>query len=1073
MGFKFAYLCDLLSSLEENRILKATTQARSRNPDVRAVTQWFAQHDRHLRNPDTDQLAFVSCMFPQKRTDRVYWLQDTSLARVIGRCLLLGSSRREELERWRTSGGGDLGQCVENVMRQAENHIFSGQEVTVEEIDVALNQIASRCRFSGPNLRRQRSAVDVEETLSPLYRRLTSRDAKWLTRMILKTHFSQLVPEKLALRSFHFLLPHLLLFQDSFGAALSLLSSPPISHFPPRPEPGLAKDLGLIALHHLMPQVGIKIGRPEYYKARSIKHCCKMIGQRRMSVERKYDGEYCQIHINLSETTKPIQIFSKSGKDSTIDRAGVHQAIKDALKIGKEGCNFSRHCILEGELVVWSDKHRSIMPFHKLRNHISRSGIFIGTEKDSRPQPYEHLMVVFFDVLLLDHDICLRKPHRERRLLLKDTVQAIPGFSDIAEQRVIDFSRPDGQSRLESFFSMGIAQRWEGCVLKGCEDPYFPILVDPGDICGRWIKLKKDYIPGLGDTVDLTLIGATYISRDASTLGLINSGSWTHFFIGCLENKDAVVQHNAKASFRIIDVIDHHSMSVQNMEILNNFGKYGAHDPGSGHYGLQYGTSNMPQMDVLFKTPFIVEILGSGFEKPSGARYYSLRFPRILKIHSDRSLEDAATFQQLQLLAENAVAVPSEDIAEEEAEWMKRVKSSTSMAGYIPDQSEDSSTASSPSPTRTARSRNAEAEEPYITSSHAEPLFKSSGIDQLSLPHPQHKPSDGPCTFPIYSDCSTASGALARQLEVQNHVLAEKGNLPSQGNAQKRKASSSGSELYSTCVAGKRVQVMDGRDHRPPQTTSAASPLGTGDGVISISPPTNVENVQADIRKNTLDHIRSPLSTAPLYFTAAAAAKSQQNIARLPNLAHTLTSFLRMLKYTHQAGSPNHVVHATRQKPTIGIFFADHFELGHMLLVLTKALSENLQAFPGEYLPTGRILLLHAGFPKTYAKFKSKKFCLRTTWEKISHGFFYACIFWEQNSRLSQRNGDPVDEIPGTPMDDRAQGVEVCSNTRTTIVRSMKKITKLRVSFDRKELFCLGEYSSLDPLSLVEDSTCG
>ena len=383
MGFKFSHLCDLLSSLENNKILKASTKARNHDPDAQTVTWWFTQHGRRLRDKDTDQLAVLSCLFPEKRTDRVYWLQDTSLARVIGRCLLLGASRREELERWCVSGGIDLAQCVENVMRQAENHIPEDQEVTVEEIDDALNRVASRCRFSGPRVRRQRAAVDVDEALSPLYRRLSSRDAKWLTRMILKNYSPVTLPRNLTLKSFHFLLPHLLLFQDFFETTLNMLVSEPISHFPPHPEPGLARDLGVIAMQQLSPVIGTKIGRPDYYKARSIKHCCQMIGRRRMSIERKYDGEYCQIHVDLSKHSRSIQIFSKSGKDSTADRSGIHSVVRDSLRMGKAGCKFSRRCILEGELLVWSDRHGKIMDFHKLRKFVARSGTFIGTDNDS------------------------------------------------------------------------------------------------------------------------------------------------------------------------------------------------------------------------------------------------------------------------------------------------------------------------------------------------------------------------------------------------------------------------------------------------------------------------------------------------------------------------------------------------------------------------------------------------------------------------------------------------------------------------------------------------------------------
>lgn len=382
MGFKFAYLCDLLSGLENNRTVKASTAARTSNPDICVVSRWLAQHEKRIHDKGTDRLALFSCLFPERRTDRVYWLQDTSLARVVGRCLLLGSSRREELDRWRVSGGGDLGQCVENVMRQAENNIRAGQEVTIEEIDKALNRIASRCRFSGPRVRRQHSAADVEKTLASLYLRLSSRDAKWLTRMILKSYLPVVLPAAFILRSFHFLLPHLLLFQDSLDGALGMLDSEPMNHFPPHPDPGLAKELGAIALLHLTPQIGTKIGRPEYYKARSIKHCCKMVGRRRMSLERKYDGEYCQIHIDLANSNS-IQIFSKSGKDSTADRSGIRETLERSLRIGKPDCRFSRRCILEGEILVWSDKEQRILGFHKLRKFMSRSGMFIGADCDS------------------------------------------------------------------------------------------------------------------------------------------------------------------------------------------------------------------------------------------------------------------------------------------------------------------------------------------------------------------------------------------------------------------------------------------------------------------------------------------------------------------------------------------------------------------------------------------------------------------------------------------------------------------------------------------------------------------
>jgi DNA ligase-4 len=137
-----------------------------------------------------------------------------------------------------------------------------------------------------------------------------------------------------------------------------------------------------------------------------------------MSVERKYDGEYCQIHINLSRASDSIKIFSKSGKDSTIDRIGLHRALRDSLELDTADCGIKRLCILEGELLVWTDDDERIEPFHKIRKHVKRSGRLIVTARDSPVDSNEHLMIMFFDILLLDDIVCIREPHDKRRQLL-------------------------------------------------------------------------------------------------------------------------------------------------------------------------------------------------------------------------------------------------------------------------------------------------------------------------------------------------------------------------------------------------------------------------------------------------------------------------------------------------------------------------------------------------------------------------------------------------------------------------------------------------------------------------------
>lgn len=721
MGFKFSYVCDLLTNLDNNRVAKAATEARKRDPDLSTIVHWFNNHEKRIHGGDTDRLALLSCIFPEKRPDRVFNLREPSLVKVIGRCLLLGASRKQELDRWREKGWGDLGQCVEHIMQQAENCFHGQEEVTVEEVDLALAKIASRCRFSGPSVRYQHSAVDVDETLSPIFRRLSSRDGKWFTRLILKDFSPVVIPAQLILRNFHFLLPKLLLFQNSLEGALIFLNQEQVRSFPPRPEAQYANLLAKLALPYLRPEVGVKIGRVDFLKARSLKHCCEMARGRIMSVEKKYDGEYCQIHVNLLSDS--IQIFSKSGKDSTADRRDVHKTLRESLRIGKHDCRFSTRCIVECEILVWSDKENKVLPFHKLRRHILRSGTFIGTENDSpyvvsfsmiyncplihlRPDPSEHLYLAFFDVLLVDENICLSMPYRERRQLLQKIVHPIEGYSELARQQTINFSLSDSYDHLKEAVALAAAQRWEGLVLKGFEEPYFPMFEDNSSIhFGRWIKLKKEYIPGLGDSVDLVLIGARYDASDTMQRKSDRNITWTSFFVGCLDGNDRT--SDERKLFRVVDVINYHNISPQLMQTLNQLCQFRLCEPRSEScpFLIKTDQPNLPEIEVLFRVPFVVEMVGFGFERPSGAKYFVLRFPRVVKIHSDRGVNEALSFKGLQQAAEIARTVPDEDLSQEIIFWARKLEKKNGSSEYIMDNSDVSDVSScstgSASPIRT------------------------------------------------------------------------------------------------------------------------------------------------------------------------------------------------------------------------------------------------------------------------------------------------------------------------------------------------------------------------------------
>ena len=388
MPLLFSQLCDLFSALEDvSRRDPPLSPARRQQRTKDIVVSWFKAHKVSIGSPDADAVALLSALFPAKRSDRVYNVQPPRLTRLLRSCLHLGSGRWRQLHQWEKPGQGDLGDCVERVLRIAE---FPSQplknEVTLSQVDAAFATLAARCRFSAPKARDLQTTNDAEMTgtLENVYQRLQSREAKWFTRLILKDFSCLELNESMVYAIIDPRLPVAMRMYDDFEAAVTELKTLLASQTADAGHGDWAQKL-TNDTHLLVPKIGVKIGPPQWLKAKGgVKHAVTIIDGRRMSIERKHDGEYCQIHVNLDKGEKCLQIFSKSGKDSTIDRTGVHDAIRDCLRIGKNNCGFSRKCILEGELLIWSERTKQILPFHKIRKHVSRSGSFLGTQLDSQ-----------------------------------------------------------------------------------------------------------------------------------------------------------------------------------------------------------------------------------------------------------------------------------------------------------------------------------------------------------------------------------------------------------------------------------------------------------------------------------------------------------------------------------------------------------------------------------------------------------------------------------------------------------------------------------------------------------------
>lgn len=537
--------------------------------------------------------------------------------------------------------------------------------MTVEEIDGRLHRIASACHFSSPAVRSSTASgesVDRLLELGALYRRVSARDAKWLTRLILKNYEPVVLEPTTVYRGVHPLLPTILKVQDDFTVAGRFLQD----HVRRRGVTGADLTRDDLALR-LKPKLGVKVGRQTWLKGRSIKHCLDM-SCGRISCEEKVDGEYCQIHVDLSKGSNCIQIFSKSGKDSTKDRAALHAAIRKSLRIGEASCPFRQGCILEGELVVYDDNEHRILEFEKIRKHVSRSGIFLGTEQDSQAHPHEQLMIVYFDVLMIDDESLLGIRQSQRFERLQELVTCVQGHSQLVRRRIIDCDKGSAASELRRVLAQCITERREGLVLKA-DDPYFDFSIKKRPYGSCCIKLKKEYVGGFGDVGDFAVVGARYEARKAKALDLPNI-RWTHFYIGCLENKDEVERWHRAPRFVVTNVVELNAAQMESF-ITHANPKFTTEDENSAIIlKIAPGVDNGNRPSAVFTEPPVFDIRCFNFHRQGNTDFLSPRFPMVNKIHFDRTYLDVISFQELQDMAKMEKEMPQQADSQELLGWI-------------------------------------------------------------------------------------------------------------------------------------------------------------------------------------------------------------------------------------------------------------------------------------------------------------------------------------------------------------------------------------------------------------------
>ncbi|GIY80793.1 DNA ligase 1 [Caerostris extrusa] len=235
--------------------------------------------------------------------------------------------------------------------------------------------------------------------------------------------------------------------------------------------------------------------------------------------EFKYDGERAQIHLTEKGDVK---IFSRNQEDNTSKYPDVISRLRKALK------ESTKSFILDTEAVAWDCETKQILPFQD------------AVESDIVVQ----VCIMAFDLLYLNGESLVKKTLKERRELLHSSFVEIDN-----EFTFVKYRDGDSAETMQEFLDESVKVLHLSMIVCNCEGLMVKALtVDASyEIAKRshnWLKLKKDYLNGIGDTLDLVVIGG-YHGKGK------RKGGYGGFLLACYDDENEEFQSICREYYNV------------------------------------------------------------------------------------------------------------------------------------------------------------------------------------------------------------------------------------------------------------------------------------------------------------------------------------------------------------------------------------------------------------------------------------------------------------------------------------------------------------------------------------------
>ena len=337
-------------------------------------------------------------------------------------------------------------------------------------------------------------------------------------------------------------------------------------------------------------------------------------------VEDKYDGIRAQAHCSGGE----VRIFSRTRDDITESFPELPEALS----------GFSEDVIIDGEIVAWSyltaesAEFGRALPFSALQQRLGRKKV---SDEMLRRVPVAYLI---FDVLYTGGELLIDRPLSERAKVLdqlsatprvpvkrKSSAQgqlalespdSIAGVSQQARVFRAPVFRASSAEELDQLFDAAQARGNEGLMIKDPKSAY-----SPGRRGKSWLKLKRELA-----TLDVVVTAVEY--GHGKRIGVLSDYTFA-----------------VRDGERLLNIGKAYSglTDVEIAEMTQWFLKHTDEDQ-----GFRLVVEPKVVLEVAFNNMMRSDRHNSG---------YALRFPRIVRIRTDKPPEEADTIERVRKIYES------------------------------------------------------------------------------------------------------------------------------------------------------------------------------------------------------------------------------------------------------------------------------------------------------------------------------------------------------------------------------------------------------------------------------------